>query len=116
MIFALPLLYADHTVCHRDSDIVGERGRKQNNENGKRNKKKKMRPGSASDFGEKAMALLEEEANKSGGPRLLPITSIDALLSWEPGLRPDDSFCRASVRPPAVEGEEGDVRVFFFSR
>lgn len=56
------------------------------------------------------------EANKSNGPRLLPITSIDALLSWEPGSRPDDSFCRASVRLRHVEGEGEDVRMLFCKR
>ena len=53
---------------------------------------------------------------KTDGPRLLPITSIDALLSWEPGSRPDDLFCRASVPLRIEEGdEEEDVRRMFFS-
>ena len=55
----------------------------------------------------------EVEAKTRGPPRLLPITSIDALLSWEPGSRPDDLFCRASV-PLRIEEEEKDVRHLFF--
>lgn len=56
------------------------------------------------------MALVDEEAKRTKGidaPRLLPLSSIDALLSWQPGSRPEDAFCRASVR---LEG--GDVRTF----
>ena len=58
------------------------------------------------------MAEAEKADARNNAPRLLPITSIDALLSWEPGSRPDDLFCRASVPLRLEEGEE-DVRQLF---
>jgi len=40
-----------------------------------------------------------------GPPRLEPLTSIEALLSWEPGSRPHDPYCRSSVPLRTAEGE-----------
>ena len=56
--------------------------------------------------------MAEKGADAKNGPRLRPIASIDALLSWEPGSRPDDVFCRASVPLRVEEGAE-DVRHCF---
>ena len=41
-----------------------------------------------------------------GPPRLAPLTSIEAFLSWESGSRAHDLYCRSSVPLRAAE-EEG---------
>lgn len=63
-------------------------------------------------LGNRRKKMEEADAKAERGPRLLPITSIDALLSWGPGSRPDDLFCRASV-PLRIEDGEKDVRHSF---
>lgn len=110
LLLSVVVLYADHTVRHRDWDIVAERERK--GERARRRKKKKWRSSLLRPKKRRTKTMAEKGADAKNGPRLRPIASIDALLSWEPGSRPDDVFCRASVPLRVEEGAE-DVRHCF---